>query len=480
VIISDTLRLALGNLRQSKLRTALTIMGVSIGIASLAGMVSLGVGLQDQFVGRFMQAGVFDAITVSSGNNGGLPALLGGRGRGGRAGRGGRGGRAGNAPADGAAASARPEPPALDDAAMATIKALPNVKDVFPNIRVPLQMHLGEFEELGTAMGVPMSAKDEGAFRTMSAGAFFANDTDETCLLSLDMAKRINETDPKSLVGQTMTLSYTASTSTPGAPAPMAMPAMPGMPNLGALLQMKRVDRAYRIAGVVKREPGAGLGGFGFANVMIPLKRAMEIDAHVVRSTQALLTEAPTKTKTYQSVTVKVTKAQFTEDVEDKIKALGFQAFSINDALQGAKRAFIILDLVLSLIGSIALAVSSLGIMNTMVMSILERTREIGVMKAIGASDSDIRRIFLVEASAIGVLGGVAGIVLGWVVGRAINFGANIYIVRQGGEAGNLFSLPWWLIAGALAFSWLVSLVAGSYPANRAAKLNPIQALRHD
>ncbi len=479
MIISDTLRLALGNVRQSKLRTFLTTMGVSIGIASLAGMVSLGVGLQDQFVGRFMQAGVFDAITVSSGNNGGLPALLGGRGRG--RGRAGRGGRAGNPPVEGAAPeTARPEPPALDEAAMTAIKGLPNVKDVFPNIRVPLQMHLGEFEELGTAMGVPMSAKDEGAFRTMSAGAFFANDTDDSCLLSLDMAKRINETDPKSLVGRTLTLSYTASTATPGAPAPTPMPTMPGMPNLGALLQMKRVDRTYRIAGVVEREPGAGLGGFGFANVMIPLSKAMEIDGQVVRSAQALLTEAPTKTKTYTSVTVKVTKAQFTEDVEDKIKGLGFQAFSINDALQGAKRAFIILDLVLSLIGSIALAVSSLGIMNTMVMSILERTREIGVMKAIGASDSDIRRIFLVEASAIGVLGGVAGIILGWVVGRAINFGANIYIVRQGGEAGNLFSLPWWLIAGALAFSWLVSLVAGSYPANRAAKLNPIQALRHD
>jgi putative ABC transport system permease protein len=159
---------------------------------------------------------------------------------------------------------------------------------------------------------------------------------------------------------------------------------------------------------------------------------------------------------------------------------MGYGAFSINDALQGAKRAFIILDIVLSLIGSIALAVSSLGIMNTMVMSILERTREIGVMKAIGASDGDIRRIFLVEASTIGVLGGAAGVALGWVVGRVINFAANIYIQRQGGEPGNLFSLPLWLIASAIGFSWLVSLLAGSYPARRAAKLNPIQALRHD
>jgi putative ABC transport system permease protein len=166
--------------------------------------------------------------------------------------------------------------------------------------------------------------------------------------------------------------------------------------------------------------------------------------------------------------------------VQDKIKAMGYSAFSLNDLLQNAKRAFLIIDILLSVIGSIALAVSSLGIVNTMVMSILERTREIGIMKAIGGSDRDIRKIFLIEATTIGLLGGMAGIALGWLVGRVINFGANVYIERQGGEAGNLFSMPFWLIAGAIGFSVLVSLIAGSYPARRAARLDPIQALRHD
>jgi putative ABC transport system permease protein len=193
-----------------------------------------------------------------------------------------------------------------------------------------------------------------------------------------------------------------------------------------------------------------------------------------------MLRDPSRTTLTYQTAVVRVIAAQSTQDVEERVKKLGFQAFSLNDALQGAKRAFIILDIVLSLIGSIALAVSSLGIVNTMVMSILERTREIGIMKAIGGSDSDIRRIFLIEASAIGLLGGVAGVALGWLVGRIINFGANVYIQQQGGTAGNLFSLPLWLIGGAIGFSIAVSLVAGSYPAARAAKLNPIEALRHD
>src|SRR5206468_1358082 len=172
--------------------------------------------------------------------------------------------------------------------------------------------------------------------------------------------------------------------------------------------------------------------------------------------------------------------AQYTQDVEDAIRKKDLSAFSINDALRGAKNAFILLDILLSLIGSIALAVSSLGIVNTMVMSILERTREIGIMKAIGGSDNDIRRIFLIEASVIGVMGGILGIALGWFVGRVIDFGANLYIRSQGGTPATLFSLPLWLTAAAIAFSILVSLVAGSYPASRAARLDPIHALRHD
>jgi len=200
-----------------------------------------------------------------------------------------------------------------------------------------------------------------------------------------------------------------------------------------------------------------------------------------VTNAQSLLRNGNTpRPVAYQSLTVRVKRAQSTTDVEDKIKTMGYGAFSVSDALEGAKRGFIILDIALALIGSIALAVSSLGIVNTMVMSILERTREIGIMKAIGGSDSDIRRIFLVEASVIGVLGGAAGVTLGWLVGRAVNFGANIYIQRQGGTPGDLFALPFWLIGGAIGFSWVVSLLAGSYPASRAARLDPIQALRHD
>jgi putative ABC transport system permease protein len=453
---ADALRLALRNLGQAKLRTALTTLGVAIGIASLAGMVSLGVGLEDQLVGRLTRSGVFDTITVMSGRDlpGGL-ATLGGAGRRGRAihGRG--------------TQPDRPSPD-LDDEALKQLTAMPEVRDAYPNLRVPVEVKYQDFSEFSGATGVPMSARGEGAFQSMAFGEFFASDPAGQCMVSLDFAKRIDEAAPGSLVGKDLTLTYAGS--------PVGGGALPfdGLP----LMQVQRLRSPCRVTGVVERESGPGIGG-GVSAVMIPLDKAREMSASMLAGPQALLRDPAVK-RSYPGVTVKVRRAQDTQDVEDRIKKLGFNAFSVNDALKGAKRAFILLDIVLSVIGSIALAVSSLGIVNTMVMSILERTREIGIMKAIGGSDGDIRRIFLIEASAIGLLGGLAGVALGWSVGRVINFGANVYIQRQGGTTGNLFSLPLWLIAGAIGFSIAVSLIAGSYPAARAARLDPIQALRHD
>ena len=463
MIVSDTIRLAFRNLGEAKLRTALTTLGVSIGIASLAGMVSLGVGLEDQLVGRFMQSGLFDAITVTPAGD--LPGVMAGGNPFGR-GRAGMRGRRGGAPA----ATPDTPPRELNEDAIRDLAALEGVREVYPAIRVPVQIRFEQTEEFAMAAGIPLSAKGEGAFQKISAGTFFPDESASTLLLSLDMAKRLTDRDPKELVGKEVTLTYAAaSREAGGSPA-----------GASGAFALQQAEMTYTVVGIVERETGPMVGG-GISGVMLPLAKAKELNALAVRGPASIFgtTPAPEK-RQYAALTVKVKRADKTLEIQDRIKSMGFSAFSIQDALQGAKRAFLILDIVLSLIGSIALAVSSLGIVNTMVMSILERTREIGIMKAIGGSDVDVRRIFLVEASAIGLLGGVAGVALGWMVGRVINFFANLYIANQGGTPGNLFSLPLWLIAGAIGFSWLVSLVAGSYPASRAAKLDPIQALRHD
>ncbi len=456
----DTTWLAVRNLREAVLRTALTALGVAIGIASLVGMVSFGVAIQDQVLGAFTRSGLFDTITVT-------PAFRAPRG-------------APRTEADAFRRSVGPSPNApsearLDDEALKKMAALDRVTEVNPDLRFPVQISYGDANEFTVATGIPMSARGRGVFQTIAAGRFFDSESDDACLISADFAKRLTDAKPATLVGKTITLGYASA----GAPSPAPM--MPGLAAMmpGAAVNIQRIEKPFRVIGIIERQAGPNPVAALFSAVMIPMAKARDMGNYDLSSPQALLRNLSDR-RSYGSATVKVARPQDTGEVEKKIRDLGFTAFSIGDVLQNQKRAFILFDLFLGLVGSIALTVASLGIVNTMVMSILERTREIGVMKAIGGSDEDVRRIFLVEAALIGLMGGLFGLALGWGVGRIINIGANYYLQRQGVPATNLFLIPWWLVAGGLTFALLVSLVAGSFPAMRAARLDPIRALRHD
>jgi putative ABC transport system permease protein len=177
---------------------------------------------------------------------------------------------------------------------------------------------------------------------------------------------------------------------------------------------------------------------------------------------------------------VRVQRSSQVAAVEDAVKTLGFNAFSIVDANKSISQFFKVLDVFLGIFGSLALAVASIGIVNTLVMAVLERRREIGIMKAVGASDADVRGLFFAEAGGMGLVGGVAGVALGWAIGRVINLGTNIYLARQHFPPAQIWSVPAWLILFAIAFSVGVSLLSGLYPAGRAARLDPVQALRYE
>ncbi len=183
---------------------------------------------------------------------------------------------------------------------------------------------------------------------------------------------------------------------------------------------------------------------------------------------------------TYSSLTVRAKSPSQVEAIEASIKKLGFSAFSLLDATRNLRLFFTIFDLLLAIFGSLALAVATLGIINTLVMAILERRREIGVLKALGAADRDVKQLFFVEAGVMGLLGGVFGAGLGWLIGRGVTWGTNLYLQRQNLPTAHVFSVPWWLVLGAIAFAVVVSLAAGLYPATRAARLNPVEALRYE
>ena len=160
---------------------------------------------------------------------------------------------------------------------------------------------------------------------------------------------------------------------------------------------------------------------------------------------------------------------------------MGFESDTLQTFLDEVNRIFSILQVMLSSIGLLALFVASIGIVNTMIMAIYERTREIGVLKALGSSNGEVLRLFMVEAGLIGLLGGIVGVVLGWLLGLALNAIILQYLKDQQVPINApFFVVTPELVLASLAFATLVGVAAGLYPAFRAARLDPLAALRHE
>ena len=237
-------------------------------------------------------------------------------------------------------------------------------------------------------------------------------------------------------------------------------------------------QQKLKIVGVADLDPES-MRGPTRAKVFLPLKLAESL--HVMQPTDLReITRVASGQSVYSSISVRVKNPAQVQPVEDAIKKMGFTTFSILDASRGLRQFFAVLYAFLGIFGSLALIVASVGIVNTLVMAILERRREIGIMKAIGASDGDVKRLFFAEAGAMGILGGVVGVVLGWSIGQAINLGTNVYLKRQSLPPEHFWAVPWWLVVFSILFAFLVSLVSGLYPAGRAARLDPVQALRYE
>jgi len=169
--------------------------------------------------------------------------------------------------------------------------------------------------------------------------------------------------------------------------------------------------------------------------------------------------------------------------VSKEVDAMGFQAATLQTFLDQVNRIFTVLQVMLSSVGLLALLVASIGIVNTMIMAIYERTREIGILKALGSSNGDVLRMFVIEAGLIGLLGGIVGVLSGWVLGLVLNQVIREYFKSQQIPLpidAPFFVVTWDLVGGAIVFATLVGILAGIYPAFRAARLDPLAALRHE
>ena len=181
----------------------------------------------------------------------------------------------------------------------------------------------------------------------------------------------------------------------------------------------------------------------------------------------------------YSRLQIKISNSQYMEKVRDEIINKGFMVSALSDVIDQANKIFSIIQIVLLLFGLVALIISAIGMFNTMTIALLERINEIGIMRAIGATSSNIRWLFIIESTIMGFLGGLGGVIVGIVGGKLINLGINLLAKSFGGQAVNLFYSPVWFILFIIIFSAVVGLLTGLYPSKKAANLNPLDALRY-
>jgi putative ABC transport system permease protein len=471
--LQDMTRMGFSNLWRTRLRSTLTVVGVVIGIGALTSMVSFGTGMQKNITDAFKENDLFTSMNVTpkkinmeeimEGDVSGIADMMG----------------------------EKPEP--LTDSILKAIREIDHVEIAFPEETFAGKLKLNHRETQKSIQPFPASMRRYNPYNDLLAGDFYPSDSSRAVVIRWETLRDLG------LIVDYPGLEYTlsredslkgtriiAGDSVIGMEITLFTAALnedfPSNP-LGILMKrnfepFREVERNYTICGIVERRDEFSFDRFR-GGLFIPELTAREIPRVSFSSVWDIL-GGDRGQGTYSSIYVRVDDMEELTGVRKQIEAMGVGVFAIADQLKEIRRSFLIMDGLLGAIGTIALIIAALGIINTMLMSILERTREIGIMKAVGGSENEIKFIFFIEAACIGLVGAVFGLMLGWVVTRIANSIMNSAIIKSELGPIDLFWFPLWLILGAVAFSVVISLAAGLYPAIRAARIDPVRALRHD
>jgi ABC-type antimicrobial peptide transport system permease subunit len=420
--LSDTLLTATQNLGRRKVRTVLTSIGVFVGIITIVTMVSLGIGIQRQITDTISALGldtVFASPIVTRPPGGTNPN-----------------------------ARLRPEAP-LNAAAVERIKTVPGVTSVEVVLSLPSAPEITLTIDGKT---FPITVRDYNPQERIFAGQ-------ETMLAG--QALDFMEDTRGVVLGERLLKGASF--------APEQYAGLVGKPATITVTAPRGDKQTFSttVKGIVQtlNRAGADLGNAD----KLDIKRWWYNDPAILES------------EGYSAVVVHTASLNDATRVSKQVGEMGFRAATLQTFLDQVNRIFAILQIMLSSVGLLALLVASIGIANTMIMSIYERTREIGTLKALGSSNGDVLRIFMLEAGLIGLFGGIVGIVLGWLLGLGLNEVIDGYLRNeQIPLEGPFFVVTWELVAGALVFAAFVGIIAGLYPAFRAARLDPLAALRHE
>ncbi|MDX5142168.1 ABC transporter permease [Bifidobacterium breve] len=505
---SDILRLCRQNLWRRKSRTILTVLGVIVGCCSIVLMISLGQGINEQNEKMLKSMGDLSIVTVYT--SGGYAGPMGG----------------------GNGSSSASSDAKLDDKALESFRSMSGVSGVTPIMDFPynvtakagaggryiydhvqiMGIDMSQFEQMGYKMvdGSKPTTKDQvlagewfaygfmdtlknGEMRTGTRGSGYSS-----CTFNSATGECEPDQDEDPFFDPLTTqISLTTGTNYQGDPYVQNMYGGGGGTTVGSD-QSDNVTIDLRASGIIGGDYNKG---YATADGLV-------MDLQALKDLRAKVDPAAAKkTVNYDQVLVKAADLSSVPKVESQIKALGYETSSYEDMRKSLEEQSRAIQLILGGIGAVSLLVAAIGIANTMVMSVTERTREIGIMKALGCYVRDIRVMFLTEAGAIGFFGGLIGCMLSGLISLGINVAGRMYaggmvgssngssgdgaggtsiwmIMWQalvGGEDVTRYSvIPWWLFLFAVLFSTLIGLLFGFGPANKAVKIPALDAIKNN
>jgi putative ABC transport system permease protein len=507
-MFKDSIKLALGNIGRTKLRHFLTMCGIMIGTGAIVSMVSYTVGMRNEMSRTIASSGLLTTIYVLP-SGGAFAHFAPGMDEHdpddswtdsgtGSANGSGADSRAADALISGSSDSSRrpqfeatsPDSKAretqVNDDVIARIGSIKGVTSAFPLVAFPAIVSRDSKQVFVTVTGIP-SAMGEAIKRRLEKGKVFSSEDDSTLLASTSLAKRLGVNADsvkiatlKTGIPVTMTIVTFGGGSLAQGVITGRSPAGTSFSPLTAFgMQMPFGRRTFRfyLKGVLKE---SFFGPIGRADCYIPLKMAKGMAAMTIQDPAAILKNPSLGRGGYLGAEVHVANLSDVDGVTQRIRAMNLAALSISDQLKGMRTALMLVSAFLGAIGGVALFVGCLGIVNVMLISVFERTREIGIMKSVGARRKDILTLFVAEAGIIGLVGGLLGILLGWLVAEVTNHVMFAFVIKDQTPFRRLYEIPFWLAAGAVGLAIMVSIIAGLYPARRAAGLEPTAALRYE
>ncbi|MCY1712998.1 ABC transporter permease [Caproiciproducens galactitolivorans] len=446
--IRDMLSMAFGNLFKRKVRTLLTVTGVVVGTCAIVVMMSLGIGIKQSMEDMMKNMGDLTVITIR--NN-----------------------------------SQSPDAVALDDKMLKKMKKMEHVVTLTPVFNMDssaISIQSKKYKYQGMIYGVYLDTLKDFGYKTVN-GELPAAGADKTTVLFgkdaeydfMDSHKSSNNTI------------YPQPDKNGKMPEPYVHPMKDKFqvtvnPPENSTAIVKPVK--LRCIGTLSEE--GGKDPYPSHSIFMDVNFAKELQEKYNKLNNVKKTA---KKAGYESASVKVDSVANVPKVEETIKDLGFTTYSMESIRKPMEEQMRTIQMILGGLGGISLFVAALGITNTMIMSIYERTREIGIMKVLGCIVRNIRTMFLIESGAIGFMGGVIGLVQSYAISLFINMvyatnsdhgGGGMMMDAAAGAAAKISIIPLWLALGALLFSTMIGLLSGFYPANRAVKISALTAIKQE